>query len=65
MIFLLLTFLRQKSTIQVFFPGLCQKYLTFLLGLCQFSDRRELIWQNSTKMEDISDITQEKRSEFL
>ena len=24
-------------TIQVFYPGLCQKYLTFLLGLCQFS----------------------------
>ena len=37
--FLLFTFLRQKSTIQVFFPGLCQKYLTFLLGLYQFSDR--------------------------
>ena len=35
-------FLRQKSSIQVFFLGLCQKYLTFLLGLCQFSDRRTL-----------------------
>ena len=48
MIFLLLTFLRQKSTIQVFFPGLCQKYLTFLLGLCQFSDR-SLNWHKLNK----------------
>ena len=32
-----LFFLRPKSSIQVFFLGLCQKYLTFLLGLGQFS----------------------------
>ena len=27
--------------IQVFFLGLCQKYLPLLLGLCQFSDRTQ------------------------
>ena len=42
-------FLCQKSSIQVFFLGLSLKYLTFLLGLCQFSERSELIWQNPTK----------------
>ena len=35
--------------IQIFFLGFCLKYLTFLLGLCQFSERSELIWQNPTK----------------
>ena len=34
-------FLRQKSSIQVFFLGFCLKYLTFLLGLCQFSERKK------------------------
>ena len=29
------------SSIQVFFHGLCQKYLTFLLGFRQFSDRNQ------------------------
>ena len=38
-----ISFLRQKSSIQVFFLGLCLKYLTFLLGLCQFSERSQLI----------------------
>ena len=36
---LIYLFLCQKSSIQVFFLGLCQKYLTFLLGFCQFSDQ--------------------------